>query len=490
MNDELRKKLSGQHDFVMQCLDSNYLGDGILFGELFRESFIRNNATQEWLMWDGHKWTLDALYRHSIGVEQVALIYADQLPTLENQLAEAEDSGQDGWAKAIEARIGQIKKRILRLRSPTGADGCIRYAWRQIEDPLAITGDELDQDPWLLGCPNGVMDLRTGEFRNGRREDYITKCVGCNWEGWDVTCPTIDRFLWDIVEDQDIIDFLWRWIGYCLSGSIRFQKFLFLAGDGRNGKGILTELILSLLGRYGGPIQAEMLLDQGRMRSSASHSADLMELKGMRFVLASESDEGRRFSASRVKWLTGGDTLTGRRPNAARYESFSPTHKAVISSNFPPHASGTDKAFWDRMVYLLFPYTFTYNPRNEYEKPRDDELLPKLKEELPGMLRRAVEGCMEVFADGLQIPRISLEQKQAYRRDEDVLQDFVDERVIHSPGNKVESSEMYKEFVKWWEEYKGSKTPSDTWMGRHLGKKLKKRRDRTVKYLDVALMSQ
>jgi putative DNA primase/helicase len=488
--EEKIQEVAQKHDFVLECLDANYLGDGILYGELFRENFVRNNATTEWLVWDGHRWLMDELYQYISGVEQVAQVYAAQIPVLEERRDEARQNGQDQIASILEARLGKIKKRIQRLRSPSGMDGCIRCAWQSIHDKLSITGNELDQDPWLLGCPNGVLDLRTGEFREGRRDDYITKCVGTEWTGWDATCPTIDRFLWDIVEDQDVVDFIWRWIGYCLTGSQRFQKFLFLAGDGRNGKGVLTELILALLGTYGGPIQAEMLLDQGRMRSSASHSADLMELKGMRFVLASESDEGRRFSASRVKWLTGGDTLTGRRPNAARYESFAPTHKAIISSNFPPHASGTDRAFWDRMIYLLFPYTFVYSPTRDNEKPRDDELLSKLKKELPGMLRRSIEGCMEVFADGLQVPASSIEQKQAYRRDEDVLQDFVDDCILESPGNHVRAADMYRAFHEWWNEYKGSKPPSDTWMGRHLGKKIQKQRGRSVKYMDVVLISQ
>lgn len=480
------------HQFVMQCLDANYMGDGMLYSEIHRGELVHCNATNEWMRWNGDFWELDAMNRFAAKVEDVAQVYAGQIPEVEGQKKDAEKNGNEGLGKWLERRIKELNDRVKRLRSPAGSDACLDYSWKRLDKPLAITGDELDQDKWIVGCQNGTIDLRTGEFRRGRRDDWRTKTLGVPWpdDGWDAKCPTIDAFLWDLCEDQAVVDFLWRWIGYCLTGSVKFQKFLFLAGEGRNGKGVLMELIMSLMGTYGGPIQGEMLLDQGRVASSSSHSADIVNLKGMRFAVASESDEGRRFSPSRVKWLTGGDTLTGRRPNAPRYETFEPTFKTNIMSNFPPHAPAGDYAFWDRMIYLLFPFKFCYNPKRPNEKKRDDEILSRLKKELPNALPRAVEAQMEAMADGLGVPESSLTAKAAYRREEDSLQDYIDACVIEAPGNDVEAADLYKSFCTWWQETKGrARVPSDSWFGRHMGKKVEKKRSKTVRYLNIAVIT-
>ncbi len=485
------------HDYVMQCLDASALGDGTLYAELFRGEYVHNNALKdEWMRWNGSFWELDAMHEYARRVEDVAQVYAAQMPVVEEQIDKAMEKNQEGLAKWHEKRKIELERRVRRLRGQAGADECLNFAWKRIPEPMAVTGDEFDQDPWIVGCKNGTIDLRTGDFREGQRNEWRTKTLNVEWPGWPKAgekskCPTIERFLWDICESEAMKGFMKRWFGYCMGGSIKFQKFLFLAGDGRNGKGVLLEMMMRLMGTYGGPIQSEMLLDQGRVSSSSSHSADIVNLRGMRFVVASESDEGRRFSPSRVKWLTGGDTLTGRRPNAARYETFEPTHKAHIMSNFPPHAPAMDYAFWDRMIYMLFPFTFKYNPKKSTEKARDDEILVKMLAELPYFLPVLVEGHMEAMADGLGIPDESLSAKASYRREEDSLQDYLDACVIEAPGNQIEAADFYKSFTTWWEENMGkrSKVPSLSWFGRNVGKKIEKRRDRTVKYLDIDLIT-
>lgn len=48
-------------------------------------------------------------------------------------------------------------------------------ACAQSEPTIDIMPDDLDQDPWLLNCLNGTLDLRTGKLRRHRRGDLITK---------------------------------------------------------------------------------------------------------------------------------------------------------------------------------------------------------------------------------------------------------------------------------------------------------------------------
>ena len=78
-------------------------------------------------------------------------------------------------------------------------------------------------------------------------------------------------------------------------------------GSGRNGKGVLVNLILKLLGDYASPGQSELLLDNGRVRNSASHSADILMLRGLRSLWFNEVPETAKWDSSRLKTFSGGD---------------------------------------------------------------------------------------------------------------------------------------------------------------------------------------
>ena len=149
------------------------------------------------------------------------------------------------------------------------------------------------------------------------------------WQGIDAPCPHWEHFVTEIMgDDPEMASFLQRVFGYGVTGLAREHIFLVLFGRGRNGKGIMTEVIQTVLGgqnattALAGPVQSEMLLDQGKNRSAAGPSPDIMSLRGLRIAFASETDEGQRFSPARVKWFSGGETLTGRYPHDKRNVTF------------------------------------------------------------------------------------------------------------------------------------------------------------------------
>ncbi len=75
-----------------------------------------------------------------------------------------------------------------------------------------------------------------------------------------------------------------------------------------------------------------------------------MNLRGKRLVWVSETDEGRRLNAGKLKWLTGGDTLTGRGVYERRQVDFRPTHKLLILTNHLPKADAADYALMGATV--------------------------------------------------------------------------------------------------------------------------------------------
>lgn len=483
------------HQEVMDLLDANYLGDGIIYADLCRDEFVHDNSRDAWMAWTGHRYEADSMNRHANAVERVAQIYAAQIPVINEQLDEVQD--RPALVKWLIKRRDKLESRVNRLRSTNGQKSCLEFAWKSIEHPLAIVGDELDRDPDLVGLPNGVLDMRTGIFRDGQRRDYISKCLGVPWPGWDAKCPEFNQFLSEVFGSDEVVRFVKGWIGLCLTGHVRFQKVLLWNGSGRNGKGVLVNLLLKILGDYGSPGQSELLLDHGRVRNSASHSADICMLQGLRGLFFQEVNENVRFDLSRIKTFSGGDVQVARNAGASAYVRITPTWKLNIVCNHLPHFNGLDMAALDRFITLEFPHTFVYEPRADHERLRDDDLTGRLHAVIHNALPELVEAGMEVLAHGLDVPQSCIEFREEYARDNDPISAWISTNVVYSFGARLEFVDAYKSFCTWWEQTKGKRTPpSDNWFGRNVvrakvdGQQIRKHRGQTVTYPDIMLLEQ
>lgn len=479
---------------VQECLGANALGDGTLFAHQFLGQCVYNKSAQEWLLWNGHCWERDILGRVPAAVEAVAVRYGDELEEINRQIAEAGREGRADEQKALIRRKKGVVGRIERLRTVSGRTNCLEFAHSLPgAGSLAIRGDELDQNPWLLAFKNGVMDLRTGMFRAGRPTDLISKRCAVDFLGFELPCPTWDRFLWESLEDDLVIAFLMRFAGYCMTGVVHEQKFVLMTGEGRNGKGVFVETLMEIMGDLAGPVQSEMLLDQGRSKSSSGPSPDIMSLFGRRLAIASESDEGRRFSPSRVKWFTGADSLVGRYPHDKYERVFRPSHKFIGMTNNPPYAPADDFAFWERLLEVNWPFQFVEHPRGDKQKQRIANLRVALEAELPAIAARLVQGCLDWQRDGLNPPPAVVLASENYRRENDLVQDYIDARCWtpeHAADVRTTATDIYLDFVAWFKEYHRGKEPSINWFGRRLSKKFNKVKDGVYWYEGIGLLAE
>lgn len=449
--------------FVRECFDANRLGDGTLFAALKKGRFICNlSAKDEWLKWSGHYWEIDTYNaRFSEGVEAVVAKYHDELERVTEEIKKAREADNKDLVGISEKRRDALKARIKSLRD-VGADKCITWATRT-GDCLGIRGEEFDRNPWLLACKNGVIELRTGRFRPGRPDDYITKAAPHEWAGTDAPAPMFENFLDAVFEgNAELIGFVQRFFGYGLAGVVTTHAFAILYGEGgRNGKGTLVETLQYVLGPLAGPIQSEMLLDQKAARSSSGPSPDIMSLKGLRIALASETDEGRRFSASKIKWLSGGDMLTGRSPHDKYETRFEPTHLLCLLTNNLPHAPSEDLAFWDRMHLIPFNVRFVLAPKEPNERLRVEGLIDKLKDEAPGILAWLVRGCIEWQRQGLNPPDVVKSATAQYQFREDDLGNFIldccEPKEITTEDSREQYKVVYSAFAHWYENSIGDK---------------------------------
>jgi len=464
---------------IQDCLFANELGDGIIYATLFRDQFLYCKNTQEWFEWAGHSWQRDIMSRSLAGVERVVDHYLAEYKRVSQRIIEINETDEVDAASKIKRLTGQQTALLTRargLRSDRRRTACLKFA-HTIDDPVAIAGEEFDSKPMLFPCANGVVDLETGRLKPGRPGDYLSMASPIDFLGFDEEARLWEKSLLEIFNgNEELVAYLQRLFGYAITGLVNEKVFPVLYGrTGWNGRSLIVETISHVMGALAGSIPAEMLLSQKYSKSSSGPSPDIMSLKGIRMAFASEIDEGQRFSASKIKWLTGKDELVGRSPHDKYPTRFSPTHKLFLMTNTQPQAPPNDKAFWERLHLIPFMISFVNrDPQEAHERRAILDLDQQILKEAPGILAWLVKGCLLWQKHGLKPPRDVTEATELYRRNEDLLADFIDECCFREQAAKEKSSALYGRFVDWYHDNIGKSEPSGTWFGKQLSQKFEK----------------
>ena len=182
-----------------------------------------------------------------------------------------------------------------------------------------------------------------------------------------------------------------------------------------------------------------------------------MSLKGRRLAYGDETEDGRRISSAKVKWLTGGGNVVARNLHDKRLTEFAPSHSLFLLTNHKPHAPGTDFAFWERC--RVIPHKLSYvlrEPQKPWERRADPFLKKKLKEEGPGILAWMVEGCLRYQREGLKTPPYILEATGLYRSDENEIMDFLEACCELDPEAKTWAKDLYQVYSWWYKKNIGS----------------------------------
>ncbi|MGD0230109.1 MAG: phage/plasmid primase, P4 family [Syntrophorhabdales bacterium] len=434
---------------ILDALGANEDGDARLLVMLHRGRFLYDHAAGRWYTWSKNHWREDLIEEVTRAVDAVVDIYGHEAKRQAWERLKCEKAGRTDEARKHAATEEALFKRI-RLLQTTARRGNVLALARAGRDRLGITGQEWDLDGWLLPCSNGVVDLHSGEMREGRPQDYMKTIAPTPWTGIETPAPTWEKFLADVFDGNDeIVSFLWRFLGYSVTGLTTFHALPILWGIGRNGKSTFAETLGHVLGSLAGPIEAEMLLTQRGQRQSGGPTSDLMSLRGKRLVWASETSEGRRLNPAKLKLLTGGDTLTGREVFGRHQVNFRPTHKLFLLTNSKPHAPAGDFALWARLHLIPFTLSFVDEPHAPHERRADPDLPEKLKAEASGILAWLVRGCLTWQREGLKPPKAVRAATEAYRGEEDTIAQFIADVCETGAAMWTGMKTLYEAYTKW-----------------------------------------
>lgn len=368
-------------------LSENGLIDGFVASHRHKLRF--DHDVGKWFVWNGKRWERNST--------QLAHEYARQL--------------------SIKVALTDPKSPAVKTLKRVSTWEAIERGARRVA-PLATTSAIWDADPWLLGTPGGTVDLRTGDLREARQSDFITKQTAIApipLSKFDPAkhCPTWLAFLgFATGENAAAIRFLQQWLGYSLTGDTREQALLFVHGPGGSGKGTAINGFADVMGEY------SLNVDMSTLTASKyeGHTTQFARLRGARMARASETEEGKAWAENRIKSLTGGDKVTARFMRQDDFE-FVPEFKLTIFGNNRPAIANVDEAIKRRFNVL----PFTHIP-----PVKDLQLGAKLRSEWSGMLSWAILGCLDWQQNGLTRPKVVLDATAAYFEEQDTFQLWID----------------------------------------------------------------
>jgi putative DNA primase/helicase len=387
------------------------------------------HAMKKWLVWDGRRWMVDKTDQAK------KLVKVMMLEFLRQAVAHGDKDAEKFAKRSMD------EKRVT-------------SALASAECEIFVTPDELDCNPFLLNCHNGTLDLRSGGLGEHRREDYITKLCHVNYDP-RAECSQFMNFLTRIMgggplanaEDQEragrLVSYLQKALGYALTGDVSEKAVFCLFGKGNNGKSTLLSAFRHVVQEYSVLLQIDTLMT--RQQESNNSLADLADLRGARFAMTSETEEGQRLAVGKLKRITQG---MGQIKAVRKYENpieFPETHKLFMDANHRPLIPETEEAIWNRLRPI--PFTITI-PDDEI----DHQLLDKLKLEAEGILAWAVAGCLAWQQEGLgSVPEVEAASSE-WRSESNRFSEFLDDRCILEPENEacwVPVATLWPSYQQW-----------------------------------------
>ena len=354
----------------------------------------------DWLVRDGTRWAKDKIFTPWAKIKPIALNHAAKLDRADS------------------------KRKVASRSTQAGALGLARGDHR-----IITTLEQWDANPDVLNTRGGAVSL-TPENPAGN-EDLFMKSTSVSPNRG--SHPLWDRFLAQITaSDAELQKYLQRVAGYCLTGSVKEQKFFFFHGSGRNGKGVFLRTLCAIMGDYAQFAPRGMFEE----RAYQPHTTELARLNGARLVVSDETTENSYWDVAKLKSLTGADPITAR---FMRQDdtTFIPQFKLVIPGNYKPRIRTLDPAICERLCLVPFTVSFAGAPDLDLEK--------KLIAEHGAILQWAIDGCHEWQRIGLAAPPAVRRATQEYFGTQDMLASWIADccvldRDAHTPSGDLFTS--------------------------------------------------
>lgn len=403
------------------------VGNAEAFVSLYGEMFRYDNTRRKWMVWLDNVgvWREDyaqVAHRAMIATVRARKIAANFLPT---------PADQDALRKFCDGTERQhgIKLSLQHAATFRG---------------ISVESSEFDVDPSLLNFQNGILNLDSLEFIEADKTMMISRQTAVEFDP-TAKAPRWEAFIREVFDGNEALAlYVQRALGYCLSGKINEQAFFIAHGSGANGKSTLLNTVRKVLGDYSSTTAFSTFDADNRNQ----YGNDLAALKARRFVIAIEAEQSKRLAEARVKTVTGGEPVSCRFLYGEFFEMI-PEFKVWLGVNHKPLIRGSDHGIWRRIHLIPFAITFGNNEDITEGKAKylqDRNLEVKLADEYPGIMNWLIAGYKMWMDQGLNPPYSVQTATQEYKKENDSVALWLDERCSTGLDYTMPASEGYSDF--------------------------------------------
>ena len=315
---------------------------------------------------------------------------------------------------------------------------------------------KFNEKKYLIAFKNGVYNLETFEFRQGRPDDYLSIQLNYNYQ--DISLDKMNllkKFLEDILPIENVRNFLMKHIASCLLGQENIeQEFFIMTGKkGANGKSVLTKLIENTFGDYFAAPEPTLITKQREKANEANEA--MMDLDGKRIAIMSEPNKRDSILSDNLKKFTGGDTITAR-GNHKSSKKINMNLKIFMLCNSIPLMDDCKDAEIRRLCIINFPTRFCEKPKAKNEKLIDIQITKKLNECLNEFFQLLISYLKEYDpTQKLKKPKEVTEQLEKYiesnNEDTEEIREFLRETYEKKDGdeNRVTCKEVWNSYKAW-----------------------------------------
>ena len=452
--------------FIEQSVSGTNVDVAKVLYKMYKYTWVCASAkNQKWYMFSQHRWHEDELgigLRNKISNELV-YEYIKFISYLNERIIVLEDELEAGLDKKTkfetENKIKQMEAKIERLTVITKNLKTTNFIDNVMKECRGLFYNKdfiqkLDENHFLFSFKNGIMDLKTGEFRDGRPDDFISLCCGVNYVKYSDTMPYLEDikdFLAKVHPGENERRYMLSLISSLLEGHNADESFHLWTGTGGNGKSKVNELLIQAFGDYA--IKFPITLFTGKRGASNSVSPEVVESKGKRYAYLEEPSEGERINIGLMKEYSGGDKIKGR-GLWSNFIEFKPQFKIILFCNDMPKVPADDMGTWRRIKVLEFLSCFVDNPKNPNEFKKDkylSEKIPKWTETFMSMIVHNYTTDYKVMG-GLFIPKEVEKFTEEYQKDMDIYIDFINTRLVKTDKktDKISLQSLHDDFKSWY----------------------------------------
>jgi len=361
----------------------------------------------------------------------------------------------DEEKERIEKQKKQLARGLAYVKKKTNIGNILGYFTGTNTDE--VLESRLDKNPDILVVANGTIDLDTGELREGRPSDYMSRQLDIEYLGLDADTGLIDGFIGDLFNnDLDGVAFLQRLLGYGITGRTDSQIWAMLTGEGSNGKSLLASMLKSVLGEWMTTAPHEIFF-KGNRGNDGTHTTYLAPLKSSRICIKEEAEPTEKLNTEILKMITGGGEISMRAAYAREYDEFECMALPILLCNQRPAVDVDDNAMMRRIVVIPFHNIYTtpddpkrpFDTNNPRHRLRDSDLKKKLLDERAReqFLVWLVRGTVAWYKnkDFSSQPPLVRDAYMQYNDENDKLQQFITEFCEINPSYHVNAKSFRDE---------------------------------------------